>query len=48
MPEFTVFKGSANGTIVQDKTSRDLKHTEVLVQITHSGVCYSDQVYVTP
>ncbi|KAH7020726.1 chaperonin 10-like protein [Microdochium trichocladiopsis] len=47
MLEFTVFKGSASGAIVQGSTTRDLKDTEVLVRITHSGVCYSDQNYRT-
>ncbi|KAJ7793715.1 putative NADP-dependent alcohol dehydrogenase C 2 [Mycena olivaceomarginata] len=42
--EFTVFKGSANDGIVQSKTYRDgPTDTQVLVKITHSGICGSDE-----
>lgn len=44
--EFTVFKGSQNGTIRQDVSRRDDLHDdEVLVRTTHSGVCFSDVHY---
>ncbi|KAJ5179984.1 hypothetical protein N7492_003194 [Penicillium capsulatum] len=44
--EFTVFKGSPDGTIRQAKTQRDdLKNDEVLVRVTHSGVCGTDLHY---
>lgn len=44
--EFTVFKGSKDGTIVQGKTERpDLKRDDVLIRITHSGVCFTDVHY---
>jgi D-arabinose 1-dehydrogenase-like Zn-dependent alcohol dehydrogenase len=44
--EFTVFKGSKDGTIVQGKSERpDLKRDDVLIRITHSGVCFTDVHY---
>ena len=44
--EFTVFKGSKDGSIRQDVTRRgELKHDDVLIRITHSGVCYTDVHY---
>ncbi|KAG9238086.1 putative NADP-dependent alcohol dehydrogenase C 2 [Amylocarpus encephaloides] len=45
MVEFTVFKGSKEGKIVQSKTTRELKHDEVLIKVTHSGVCGTDEHY---
>ncbi|KAF8180314.1 chaperonin 10-like protein [Mycena galopus ATCC 62051] len=42
--EFTVFKGSANGGIVQSRTQRPAPTgNQVLVKITHSGICGSDE-----
>lgn len=44
--EFTVFKGSSDGTIREAKTQRgDLQNDEVLVRVTHSGVCGTDLHY---
>ncbi|KAJ5242328.1 uncharacterized protein N7469_000655 [Penicillium citrinum] len=44
--EFTVFKGSKDGSIREEKTRRDdLKHDDVLVRVTHSGVCFTDVHY---
>lgn len=44
--EFTVFKGSKDGTIRQDVTQRDdLKRDDVLIRVTHSGVCFTDVHY---
>lgn len=44
--EFTVFKSSKDGSIVQGKTERpDLKGDDVLIRITHSGVCGTDIHY---
>ncbi|KAJ6447939.1 chaperonin 10-like protein [Mycena sanguinolenta] len=44
--EFTVFKGSANDGIVESKTRHDgPKGNEVLVKISHSGVCGTDEHY---
>lgn len=44
--EITVFKGSKEGAIKQDKTQReDLKKDDVLVRVTHSGVCGTDLHY---
>lgn len=42
MVSFTVFKGSKNGTIIQSKTTREVGPDEVLVKITHSGLCGTD------
>ena len=47
MPEFTVFQGSRNGTIVEARTQRPYpSEHEVLVRITHSGICGTDEHYV--
>lgn len=43
--DFTVFKGSANGTIVEAKGHRDPGPTEVIVKISHCGVCGTDEHY---
>ncbi|KAF7376496.1 NAD(P)-dependent alcohol dehydrogenase protein [Mycena sanguinolenta] len=44
--EFTVFKGSASGSIVEGKTqSNGPTGNEVLVKITHSGICGTDDHY---
>jgi len=40
--EFTVFKGSENGKIVESKSRRELGKSEAVVRITHSGVCGTD------
>lgn len=46
MPEFTVFKGSQNGEIVERCTQRpDPTEDEVFVRITHSGICGTDEHY---
>lgn len=46
MPEFTVFKGSQDGEIVECRTRRpDPIGDEVLVRITHSGLCGTDEHY---
>ncbi|KAJ7713450.1 hypothetical protein B0H14DRAFT_2546565 [Mycena olivaceomarginata] len=41
--EFTVFKGSANKGIVESTTRRAPTGNEVLVKITHSGICGTDE-----
>ncbi|KAJ7105426.1 chaperonin 10-like protein [Mycena crocata] len=44
--EFTVFKGSATEGIVQSTTRLDApKGNQVLVKITHSGICGTDEHY---
>jgi threonine dehydrogenase-like Zn-dependent dehydrogenase len=43
MPTFTVFKGSESGDIVQSTTTRDVGPDEVLIKVTHSGVCGTDE-----
>lgn len=46
MPSFTVFKGSEKGQIVESKTEKpDLKANEVLLKVTHSGLCGTDVHY---
>ncbi|KAH9218878.1 putative NADP-dependent alcohol dehydrogenase C 2 [Leptodontidium sp. 2 PMI_412] len=43
MVEFTVFKGSKEGKIVQATTKKDIKADEVLIKVTHSGLCGTDE-----
>jgi D-arabinose 1-dehydrogenase-like Zn-dependent alcohol dehydrogenase len=43
--DFTVFKGSKSGDIVEAKGHRDPKPTEVIVKISHCGVCGTDEHY---
>jgi D-arabinose 1-dehydrogenase-like Zn-dependent alcohol dehydrogenase len=44
--EFTVFKGSAGDGIVETKTRHDgPTGNQVLVKITHSGICGTDEHY---
>ncbi|RMJ27960.1 alcohol dehydrogenase [Aspergillus sp. HF37] len=44
--EFSVFKGSPDGTVKKATTRKgDLKGDQVLVRVTHSGVCYTDVHY---
>lgn len=38
---FDVFRGSA-GKVVPDKITRTLKHNEVYIEVTHSGLCGTD------
>jgi threonine dehydrogenase-like Zn-dependent dehydrogenase len=47
MVEFTVYKGSKDGRIVQDTTSKEVGLDEVLVRVTHSGLCGTDVHYKT-
>ncbi|ETN37451.1 uncharacterized protein HMPREF1541_08442 [Cyphellophora europaea CBS 101466] len=42
MVDFTVYKGSSNGAITKATTSRPIHPHEVLVRITHSGLCGTD------
>lgn len=44
MVQFKVVKGSSNGTLVDAISSREIKSDEVLIDVTHSGVCYTDHV----
>ncbi len=43
--DFTVFKGSEDGTIVEGKGHRDVGPTEALIELTHCGVCGTDEHY---
>lgn len=46
--DFTVFKGSPNGKIVESKTHKEsIKPDEVLLKITHAGLCGTDQHHKT-
>ncbi|KAK5052752.1 hypothetical protein LTR84_002618 [Exophiala bonariae] len=45
MVEFTVFKGSKDGSITSSTTKRDIGPNQVLVKITHSGLCGTDVHY---
>jgi threonine dehydrogenase-like Zn-dependent dehydrogenase len=45
MPSFTVYKGSEGGKIVEAKTSKEIGPTDVLVRVTHSGLCGTDVHY---
>lgn len=47
MVSFTVFKGSKEGKIVEATTEREVGHDEVLVRITHSGLCGTDEHFLT-
>ena len=45
--EFTVYKGSPSGRIVQGTTHRDkLNRDEVLIRITHSSLCGTDEHFL--
>ncbi|KAJ5623808.1 Polyketide synthase enoylreductase [Penicillium lagena] len=43
---FDVFRGSQDGKIVADKTTRFLQPNEAYVEITHSGLCGSDEHFL--
>jgi D-arabinose 1-dehydrogenase-like Zn-dependent alcohol dehydrogenase len=45
MVQFTVFKGSKEGVIVESTTTKELGHDEVLIKVTHSGLCGTDEHY---
>ncbi|EAW08980.1 NAD(P)-dependent alcohol dehydrogenase [Aspergillus clavatus NRRL 1] len=46
--DFTVYRGSKDGSIKKATTHRDdLQGDSVLVRVTHSGVCYTDVHYMT-
>ena len=45
MPSFTVYKGAEGRKIVKATTTREVGPEEVLVKITHSGVCGTDEHY---
>ena len=42
MVKFKVYKGSESGDIVESMTKRDVLPDEVLIKVTHSGVCGTD------
>ncbi|KAK9364911.1 chaperonin 10-like protein [Lipomyces kononenkoae] len=45
--EFTVYKGSTDGKVLKSTTHKDdLKGDQVLVKVTHSGVCFTDVHYL--
>ncbi|KAG0154692.1 hypothetical protein PDIDSM_260 [Penicillium digitatum] len=40
---FEVYRGSPGGHIVSDTTTRILGHNEIFIEITHSGLCGTDE-----
>ncbi|VUC22922.1 unnamed protein product [Clonostachys rosea] len=44
--DFTVFKGSSSGEIVESKGHRDLKPTEAVVKISHCSLCGTDELFL--
>jgi threonine dehydrogenase-like Zn-dependent dehydrogenase len=45
MANFTVYKGSKEGKIVKDTTSKEIGPDEVLVRVQFSGLCGTDVHY---
>ena len=45
MVEFTVYKGSKDGSIVKSTTTKELAADQVLLKVSHSGVCGTDEHY---
>ena len=45
MVDFTVFKGSKEGKIVKSTTTKTLGPNDVLIKVTHSGLCGTDEHY---
>lgn len=43
---FEVFRGSTEGRITADKTTRVLQPNEVFIEMTHAGLCGSDEVFL--
>ncbi len=43
MVSFTVFKGSREGKITKSTSIREIRPDEVLIRITHSGLCGTDE-----
>jgi len=43
--DFTVFKGSKTGDVVESKGHREIGPTQALVEISHCGVCGTDEHY---
>jgi D-arabinose 1-dehydrogenase-like Zn-dependent alcohol dehydrogenase len=45
MPEFKTFRGSESGEIKEGSTKKELGPNDVLIEITHSGLCGTDLHY---
>ena len=45
MVDFTVFKGSKEGKIVKSTSHKEVGPNEVLLKVTHSGLCGTDVHY---
>ncbi|KAE8154612.1 chaperonin 10-like protein [Aspergillus avenaceus] len=43
---FDVFRGSKEGKIVADQTTRPLRPTDVYIETTHSGLCGTDEHFL--
>jgi hypothetical protein len=41
--EFTVYRGSKDGTVTKGQTRREIGRNDAVVKITHSGVCGTDE-----
>ncbi len=46
MVSFTIFKGSKDGRIIKSSSTREVGADEVLIKITHSGVCGTDEHFL--
>jgi D-arabinose 1-dehydrogenase-like Zn-dependent alcohol dehydrogenase len=43
---FQVYRGSKEGKIVQDMTTRLIGHNDALIKLAHSGVCGTDEHFL--
>lgn len=43
--EFTIFKGTDTGRIVSDVVRKDIGPHDIVIKITHSGLCFTDSHY---
>jgi D-arabinose 1-dehydrogenase-like Zn-dependent alcohol dehydrogenase len=41
--EFTVYRGSKDGTVTKGQTHREIGPNQAVVKVTHSGVCGTDE-----
>lgn len=45
MVEVSVFKGNEDGSIRQESTRQEVGPRDVLIRVTHSGICGTDVHY---
>ena len=43
---FRVYRGSKEGKVVEDTTTRTLQPSEVYIETTHSGLCGTDEHFL--